>query len=57
MNWEDLKGLKYYAIYCLILIGFFFYSGIVGWKWFNPTSTETGRSPGGRPGHYFRYHK
>jgi hypothetical protein len=55
---EDLKGLKYYIIYAILLISFFCYSVITGWKWFNPTKTEPTRSsPTGRTGHIYRYHK
>jgi hypothetical protein len=40
------------------VIGFFLYSGIVGYKWFNPTQTEPSRPAGGRGGHIYRsYHK
>jgi hypothetical protein len=56
MNSDDLKGLKYYIIYSIVLICFFAYSGMTGWKWFNPTKTEPTR-PTGRPGHVYRYHK
>jgi TRAP-type C4-dicarboxylate transport system permease small subunit len=56
MSLNDLKGLKYYIFYCVIVLGFFIYSGITGWKWFNPTRTESER-PTGRTGHIYRYHK
>ena len=36
MDLDDLKGLKYYAIYCAVLIMFFIYSGMTGWKWLIP---------------------
>ena len=32
MDLDDLKGLKYYAIYCAVLIMFFIYYGMTGWK-------------------------
>ena len=61
MNNKDLKGLKYYLAYGVLVIGFFAYSGSVGWKWFNPTSTEHEKAQGhGRGvvrGSYLRYHK
>lgn len=56
MDIDDLKGLRYFILYAVIVIGFFFYSGIVGWNWFNTTATESTR-PTGRTGHVYRYHK
>jgi hypothetical protein len=56
MNWEEIKSLKFFALYCLLLVSFFAYSSITGWKWFNPTKTEPSR-PTGRVGHVYRYHK
>jgi hypothetical protein len=59
MNIEEIKGIKYYLIYAALAIGFFTYSGVVGWKWFNPTQTthekseRTHRGTGGR----MYYHK
>ncbi len=59
MNLNEIKGLKYYLLYAGLTIGFFAYSGVVGWKWFNPTQTthEKGgtahRTGGGR----IFYHK
>lgn len=59
MNLSDLKGLKYYLIYALALLAFFTYSGMVGWKWFNPTKTERERSERapGTHGRSYIYHK
>ena len=60
MNLENLKGLKSYLLaYALVVIGFFTYSGMIGWKWFNPTKTEKERSGGHHTtgGRYLRYHK
>lgn len=56
MNWQDLKGLKYYIASSVLLISFFVYSGITGWKWFNTTETQSAR-PAGRTGYIYRYHK
>jgi hypothetical protein len=57
MDNEDLKGLKYYILYGIIVIGFFAYAGITGWKWFNPTTAEPTRSAT-RSGYIHRsYHK
>jgi hypothetical protein len=56
MNWEEIKGLKYFLLYSLVIICFFAYSGLVGWKWFNMTKTEPTRGTG-RNGHVYRYHK
>lgn len=55
MNKEDVKGLKFYILYCSILVAFFVYSGLTGWKWFNPTKTEPTRTVG-RSGYIPRYH-
>lgn len=60
MNFNNLKGLKsYFFAYALVVIGFFIYSGAIGWKWFNPTKTEEERSTGRHTtgGRYLRYHK
>jgi hypothetical protein len=58
MNAEDFKGLRYYIIYSLVVVGFFVYSGMTGWMWFNPTSTEPERPATSRSGgHVYRYHK
>jgi hypothetical protein len=59
MNLNDLKGLKYYLIYALALLAFFTYSGMVGWKWFNPTKTERerGERANGTHGRSYIYHK
>jgi hypothetical protein len=57
MNSDDLKGLKYYIIYAIVLIGFFVYSGITGWKWFNPTKTEPTRTTNRIPYINRAYHK
>lgn len=58
MNLEELKGLKYYVAYAFVLLAFFFYSGITGWKWLNMTKTTKERSGtthhGGRG---YIYHK
>lgn len=56
MNLDDIKGLRYYIIYCILLLSFFAYSGLTGWKWFNPTKTEPTRTHG-RSGYLYRYHK
>jgi hypothetical protein len=58
MDLNDVKGLKFYIIYCLLLIAFFVYSGMIGWKWFNPTQTEPTKPNGThRAGYIYRYHK
>jgi hypothetical protein len=56
MDLEDIKGLKFYILYCFLLVAFFVYSGLTGLKWFNSTKTESER-PVGRSGHVYRYHK
>lgn len=57
MDSDDLKGLKYFILYSVVVIGFFVYSGMTGWKWFNPTDTEPTRSTT-RSGYIPRvYHK
>lgn len=59
MNFDEIKGLKYYLMYAVLAIGFFAYSANIGWKWFNPTQTThekgegTHRTHGGR----IYYHK
>jgi hypothetical protein len=56
MEIDDIKGMKYYLAFSAIVISFYVYSGLTGWKWFNPTKTESER-PVGRSGHIYRYHK
>jgi hypothetical protein len=60
MSIDDIKGLKYYILYCIVVLGFFVYSGMTGWKWYNSTTVESERTPGAHPrgGSYpYRYHK
>jgi hypothetical protein len=56
MKQKDLLGLKYYIAFGVLVVGFFIYSGLTGYRWFNPTKTEPHR-PVGRTGHIYRYHK
>lgn len=55
MKKEDLFGLKYYIASSLLILGFFAYSSMIGYKWFNPTKTEP-RSSGARGVHGYRYY-
>lgn len=59
MNLDDFKGLKYYIGYAAVVMGFFIYSGMVGWKWFNPTHTEKEHNNGTHRvgGRSYMYHK
>ena len=59
MNWNEFKGLKYYIAYATVVIGLFVYSGMTGWKWFNPTATTHEKSTGVRHhvGRGYVYHK
>ena len=59
MNWDDLKGLKYFLVYAAAIMSFFVYSSAVGWKWFNPTRTETEHTSGTHHhvGGRYIYHK
>ncbi len=43
---EDIKALKYYLIFCLILILIYIYSMIVGWRFlsFNESSHSRERT-------------
>ncbi len=43
MNWKELGSLKYFVAFIAIVIGFYIYSGIIGWKWLGSTSTEKSR--------------
>ncbi len=57
---ENLKALRYYLAFCATVIVFFVYSSLTGWKWFNPTETESERPTGRHPGTYhyrYYYHK
>ncbi|RAV97962.1 hypothetical protein [Pseudochryseolinea flava] len=60
MKLVDLKALKYFIAYGVMIVGFFTYSGIVGKKWFNPTPTHREGQPGTSHrvhGTGYRYHK
>ena len=59
MDWNEWKGLKYYIMYTIIILGFFVYSGLVGWRWFNPTQTthEKSGTGGSRIHRGYYYHK
>jgi len=57
MEMNELKGLRYYIAYAAVVIGFFVYSGVVGWKWFNPTTVEHQRTGGHHVGRSYIYHK
>ena len=57
MDINEIKGLKYYIAYAVLVVGFFIYSGIVGLKWFNPTSVEHERTGGRHIGRSYIYHK
>jgi hypothetical protein len=57
---DQLYGLRYYAAFGLVLISFYVYSGVTGWKWVGGEKTEQEKSEGGthRGGRYYRfYHK
>lgn len=41
MNLKEINSLKYFILLALVIISFYVYSGITGWKWLGATSTET----------------
>jgi hypothetical protein len=55
MDKKDLYALRYYIGFGVIVIGFYMYSAITGYRWFNPTQTEPTRS-GGRAVHGTRFY-
>lgn len=59
MDFEALRKFRFYVAYAVVLLVFFAYSGLAGWRWFHSTKTEN--TKGTRhvrgTGHYFRYHK
>lgn len=57
MSWNELKGLKYYLGFTALVVSFYIYSNMVGWRWLNPTKTthEQGASRGHSRGYF--YHK
>jgi hypothetical protein len=59
MKLEDLKGLKYFLVYGLIIVCAFAYSGVNGWRWFHSTRTEkqAGQRVHRGPNYFYRYHK
>jgi hypothetical protein len=58
MEWNNIKGFKYFILYCALLFGFFAYSSVTGWSWFTTTPTESSRPAGGSyHGYALRYHK
>jgi hypothetical protein len=57
MNFKDIRGLKYYLMYATILLLFFAYSGMTGWRWFHSTATETTKGTRHIRGAHYMYHK
>jgi hypothetical protein len=59
MNWNEIRGLKYFIAYAAIVIGGFAYSSVVGWKWWNSTQTtqEKNEGDGSHHGGRYFYHK
>jgi hypothetical protein len=55
MEWKDFKGLKWYLLFSLAVIGFHGYSQSVGWKWINGTKKQTTKGEKSN-GHVYRYY-
>lgn len=57
MNKKELFALKYYIGFCIAVLAFYVYSGLTGYRWFNPTKTEPGEHrPRTGTGAYYRYY-
>jgi hypothetical protein len=54
---DELKGLRYYIISAILLLSLFIYSDIIGWNWFNDTSTEQTRMHRVHSNGRYFYHK
>jgi hypothetical protein len=57
MEGKDLKGLRYYIVIASLLLGFYTYSNLIGWKWFFSTPTEETRPEHSEGTHNRFYHK
>ncbi|HEY9048706.1 MAG TPA: hypothetical protein VIN08_22530 [Ohtaekwangia sp.] len=58
ISWNELKGLKYYLGFATVVLLLYIYSGMVGWRWFNPTTTTHEQSTRGHhTGRGYFYHK
>jgi hypothetical protein len=40
MNQKDIYALRYFIFFAFLLLSFYTYSGIIGWKWMGTTPTE-----------------
>jgi hypothetical protein len=57
---DELYALRYYFGFVLVLVSFYVYSGVTGWKWVGGEKTEKEKPEGGtHGGRYYRhyYHK
>lgn len=57
MSWDELKGLKYYLGISAVVISFYIYSNMVGWRWLNATKTTQERSTTRGHSRGYFYHK
>jgi hypothetical protein len=61
MDWNEIRGLKYYIAYATLIIGLFIYSNAVGWNWLGSTSVAhekgSGHTGTHRGGVRYFYHK
>ena len=59
MNWNEIRGLKYFILYALIIMSGYAYANSVGWKLWNatPTTQEKSETHGPHHGPNYFYHK
>lgn len=57
MNLKELKALRYYLAFVFLVVSFYVYSGVVGWKWIGATSTETNTTENQGGSRYRYFHK
>jgi hypothetical protein len=57
MNLKELGSLKYFIAFIVVFVGFYIYSGIIGWKWLGSTSTEKNKTEKNGTYHPRYFHK
>jgi hypothetical protein len=57
MNYKDLYALRYYIAFAMLVLGFYAYSGAIGWKWIGATNTEKAEKNSDGTYRYRYFHK
>lgn len=57
MKSKDLFALRYFIVFALLMLSFYAYSGIKGWKWIGATKTEKAERNSDGTYRYRYFHK